>query len=826
MAAAAVTAFAQGDSSPALAVLRASATTVVHSIDPTNPVATKPLPPAANPSVVAQQFHNTYHFVPADPTTLPAWAVKANFENDAKWLDDEALGRHSHARYRARTSGEPTFSGRLHCTLTTVLPVFVGGRHVAQRDNQAPYPVPNYRLGGRVILPATSIKGMLSTISEVASGSAMRVFDHKRELSYRKSMADVLSPVGRIVAVPRPDGRTTLSVQPLCPPVFLTNATGVDTLESTQNWARVTPSPPNDWLSVVGLTTPELKWHIGNYVGMAHQSVRDASGFLSAATQSYRDDAAPHDKYYWLRVPDTWDLHVKAGARDQRSVIGQKSSPHHATPISEATYNALSVAEQTNYRRGIIRVLGRFGEARKSIPNNKKHELFLDFPEGIQDLTDTDMNPELFAITPAARNRFRALAAEANEREDYLPYAPQGTRHVGQGVVDVKLGDLVFFKLGNNSRTVSEFSYSMIWRGRLEHSDATPITMGDFFKYEHVRYTGPDRINLLPFHRHRTHITPAEFLFGFVENNGDDGTTDNSQALAYAGKLRISDALPVHAQVSLEPPVVLKILAAPKLNAATYFKPRGQNTGHIMKSALTPDLHEPLGVKLYTHARSDANERDLTRAARKVSGAGYEDQTNGHLPWASHNPTEEPKQRVAITPISAGEQFRFHIDLNELSLEEMQLLCFSLHPDDAFRHKLGMGKPLGLGSVAIKLESFERVERTTRYRYDDLTTARSNVDSLQTTELHTLASQYANDPRNAASKEILRTIGDPSRVRAPVHAPLALNQMSEHESFKWFVHNDDQQRRDANLIPRQSLGAVAECSLPILKRLDTHRREH
>ena len=57
-----------------------------------------------------------------------------------------------------------------------------------------------------------------------------------------------------------------------------------------------------------------------------------------------------------------------------------------------------------------------------------------------------------------------------------------------------------------------------------------------------------------------------------------------------------------------------------------------------------------------------------------------------------------------IKPIDASSQFEFNIDFENLTDEEFKILIYSLVLEDNMRHKIGMGKPVGLGSVKISIE--------------------------------------------------------------------------------------------------------------------------
>ena len=60
-------------------------------------------------------------------------------------------------------------------------------------------------------------------------------------------------------------------------------------------------------------------------------------------------------------------------------------------------------------------------------------------------------------------------------------------------------------------------------------------------------------------------------------------------------------------------------------------------------------------------------------------------------------------------------EFTFTVEFDNLDDSELGLLLWSLELEKEMGHKLGMGKPLGLGSVEINIEKLEIIDRVNRY---------------------------------------------------------------------------------------------------------------
>ena len=78
-----------------------------------------------------------------------------------------------------------------------------------------------------------------------------------------------------------------------------------------------------------------------------------------------------------------------------------------------------------------------------------------------------------------------------------------------------------------------------------------------------------------------------------------------------------------------------------------------------------------------------------------------------------------------VLPISTLNS-HFHLDFSNLTKWELDLLRFALRPNKPFRHKLGMGKPVGLGTVRIDLAGLQSIDRQKRYAEDGPDAARWN----------------------------------------------------------------------------------------------------
>jgi CRISPR-associated protein (TIGR03986 family) len=182
------------------------------------------------------------------------------------------------------------------------------------------------------------------------------------------------------------------------------------------------------------------------------------------------------------------------------------------------------------------------------------------------------------------------------------------------------------------------------------------------------------------------------------------GSAKDSQARA--GRAFFSDARLESAASGVwlsQEPITPKILSSPKPTTFQHYltqeHPDNKNQLHHYDSQ---PPHETVirGHKLYWH-RGSAKQENI----RESDEVGWSNDT----------------QHTAIKPVRAGVTFRFEIRFENLSEVELGALLWALtppgEPGKQYHHKLGMGKPLGMGSVKIATDLYLS---NRRHRYSRL----------------------------------------------------------------------------------------------------------
>lgn len=181
-------------------------------------------------------------------------------------------------------------------------------------------------------------------------------------------------------------------------------------------------------------------------------------------------------------------------------------------------------------------------------------------------------------------------------------------------------------------------------------------------------------------------IDIAEAIFGKV-----------SKECSFASRVFFEDAFlePGQADVYLsERPLTPKILSNPKPTTFQHYLEQDSNSSPQNLNHWNTQDAIIRGHKLYWH--------------RKASDSDW--QFEGDEEAKRKN----KKQLTSIKPVKPRVKFHFRIRFENLSEVELGAILFALDLPEGCCHKLGMGKPLGLGSVKIT-PTFFLIDRESRY---------------------------------------------------------------------------------------------------------------
>ncbi len=120
------------------------------------------------------------------------------------------------------------------------------------------------------------------------------------------------------------------------------------------------------------------------------------------------------------------------------------------------------------------------------------------------------------------------------------------------------------------------------------------------------------------------------------------------------------------------------------------------------------------------------------------------------------------KQNQYIKPIGADSVFTFSAHFNNLAHDELSLLLYSLVLEPELGHKIGYGKPAGLGSVKINLTQLELIDYKQRYttpnRGQTIYTGDA-LDNIMTQQI----TRYTSNRHSVTLKDLRRIWAWPGR---------------------------------------------------------------
>lgn len=775
-------------------------------------------------------FHLPYNFVPADTR-------KTQMEDAAQI--QSGTGNHP---ARHDLWAPQRYSGRIFCRIRTESPLVIGARQTSAGGE--PGTVEPYLRDDKPAIPGNSLRGMVGSLVEAISQSALRKL-HRPEVSKQKDLSYVVrrraqvEPNGAMTAV----GMLLYTAQgyrllPLSMPVAVwRNGGGSARFALSAIW--------RDYLRNAEKQGTPLEYFLPTYVHGYRGTSRtgngiERSGFLAREKpESYR--AANDVRYYMKRYPS------RIAELDSTGLVVTTTDELHVSSGQGMTLNVIRRDDRAIGRdrldgttEGILKVLGADHQL-DEIPSTKHHEMFLPWSEERRRVALPIDLPQ------SVIQRFLALLGERREyaaaerdrgRPCVLPLLNKGMSFpdFNTHLLD---GELVFFEMGQTQDgrlAAQNISFSAVWRRAIA---------GELF--DAFRRQGGN--NILPWGtqwteagtpKSRQQLTPAELLFG-VATDGKPPPGTN-QLAALAGRVRFHDAtLAADQPATFDPPETLQILSSPKPPSAPFYF--AQSGEPAFKETLSLKKHAPNGRKFYLPHR----EADLK-----------------NYPWR-HVPgqaDEADNQRMRVTPIPVGRVFYCHIDFEHLRANELELLIAALQPGDTqqkhagFRHRLGLGKPLGLGQIRLEVKAICRLVRQNRYAADALTAPRYEEvfvtadASARDSELDVWLSQpryrcerqaifdsaikvarhslSADAPMtalrvkdtliNKTAADTAFTLGSRNKVVGPVQYPRCTNQVGdETRLFAWNAEND--RSRQPQWLEKVAPGAP----LPTLRRLPPGR---
>lgn len=285
-------------------------------------------------------------------------------------------------------------------------------------------------------------------------------------------------------------------------------------------------------------------------------------------------------------------------------------------------------------------------------------------------------------------------------------------------------------------------------------------------------------------------LCPTSRIFGFVRDKKLSKKKDNEGKSAYAGRVYFADAKIdlTKGKVKYDENLVLEILSSPKPTTREFYLRNRENPTDVW-------ILKPNGQK---QEHKGYNEDDMTLRGRKFY---WHQEDKGQ--YRRRNDEETSQNSTLKMILAKDNEFVFTVRFENLEEYELGLLLWSLALEEKMAHKIGMGKPLGLGSVEITIDSLQIIERNTRYQklfQDDgklqegITVESNWRDKYVAKFTEWMREQFGMDFGELENVKALQKIlhydkGSPNPTDSshPIHYPLRQN--SDDKNYEWFMEN-------------------------------------
>jgi CRISPR-associated protein (TIGR03986 family) len=285
---------------------------------------------------------------------------------------------------------------------------------------------------------------------------------------------------------------------------------------------------------------------------------------------------------------------------------------------------------------------------------------------------------------------------------------------------------------------------------------------------------------LLPNHLHHCdkydRLCPACRVFGWVHEKA--GELGKKERVAYAGRVRFSHGKLIGGAKKVDDPVegiTLAILSTPKPTMTQFylFDQNERPGGNIDYDTRGARLR---GRKVYRHHGETPSMHQGGRYEYERAGGAKDDQN-----------------RTVCGVLDKGTTFEFTVDFENLALEELGALIWSLELERGMHHRLGYGKPLGFGSVIVKIKSLEVLDP--QQRFASLTSDGWKTVAEWGDWVDQFKTQMVAEYNHWSSFDALPNIRDLRALTCEpdvkyIHYPrLDPEPQLEGENFRWFVKN-------------------------------------
>jgi len=395
-------------------------------------------------------------------------------------------------------------------------------------------------------------------------------------------------------------------------------------------------------------------------------------------------------------------------------------------------------------------------------------------------------------LSEKVRKTYNVLLADYYKRhrdERGNPSVPgNGEPAFSRFIVDkeeLQNGDLVYIMLendGNNQPVVDFLAPVSVPRTGYRHS------IGDLLPEEHLKAC-----------REYKSLCPACRVFGWVYKGLKEA---KEIPTAYAGRVRIENAI-LTSNAREEESITMPVLSTPKPTTTRFYL----------------SDYNGLPVQGKDDFRSGYDGKDEKDRLNRLRGRKfYRHHGSGDANYYFDGIQPGKQNRTVRNIQKPGSIFEFKMEFENLAGIELGALLWALELEDGMFHRLGLGKPLGFGSVKLRVTGLEIMRPGRRY----VSLADSGWEPVLDQKDHLIrefkkeiSRIYSQPFDELPSIKDLKTILSDPVPGLPVHYPTPQPGMEER-NYEWFMGN---KRGGREAGPRLALALAAEDKgLPLIDK--------
>jgi CRISPR-associated protein (TIGR03986 family) len=617
--------------------------------------------------------------------------------------------------------------------------------------------------------------------------------------------------------------------------------------------ARCVPPPHDRYVGLTGRIVCRLEAVTPLFISDSHD-VRVTTVTLTDGRQ------VEHKSYRFFQYDDRDAIPATSLRGMVRSMFeAVTNSPFSVFNGDERLEYRLDPAEARRFKPGIMRSLPE-GDQPGVIALCEEAKVGAYYDDPTRNLLDDSWTcgEEAYAIVGKTKNNVPVVEMLARDRrapaDDGRPVRQGWVKVTGQ-TIDTKRNESFFYFIGDPARartitfdTEREADFNTILHAQLYerredfHSQIQNerLTVGDLVYVEPDPQDGTRARNIALARvarlRYRNaigdllpdHLRPSEQydrldiasrVFGWVKGTRDD---DRAARVAYAGRVRFSHA-PLAADGDkgvYKDELTLAILGEPKPTTTLFYLQKAEGEWNEVDRK-TPNAAETIGYdgpnllrgrKVYRHHGAALDRQEYERAEHR-----------------------HDHQNRSVRGVRApGNVFEFTLDFHNLAPVELGVLIWVLQTMGAEGccHRLGYAKPLGFGSVQLRVEKMRLLDVGARY---ETLTSGGGWRLVQPDEMRhsvqrfeaAMAASYDHPLRELDNiRDLFALLREPgSSLPKHTHYPRSQPRPDpEGKNFEWFVGNKSKSKKLDKAGPNLPLESATEerTGLPLVAKKERY----